>query len=123
MKIHFKVFVFACLFSFFSSAIAISCADYCKQNGWSDFSGLGYAMNWWGAASGLGHARGHVPRVGAVLVWNNWSGNDAGHVALVTSIVSNDEVLVNHANWAPSGSADGNVYTGVHVKDLDEFKN
>lgn len=108
------------------------CVDYCKDNGWSDFSGLGNAENWYGAASGKGYATGHIPQIGAVLVWNGWSkkdankkeiGNPAGHVAIVASIVSDSEITVNHANWAPTEPyTDKKKHFNSPVKDVSGGK-
>lgn len=81
---------------------ALECVDYCINNGWQDFRGLVYAKNWYGAAEGKGYKTGSTPVVGAVLVWKSWDNNQAGHVAIVSSIVSDSEITVNHANWAPT---------------------
>lgn len=101
------------------------CVDYAKENGWSDFSGLGFAYKWWFAATEKtssyyvpGYPVGNIPQIGAVLVLKPWSGNTAGHVAIVTKIVDDDEILVNHANWRN----DEVIRIGDKVKDASGGK-
>ena len=94
------------------------CVAFAYDNGFSDFVGTGNAKNWYGAASGKGYAVGHIPMVGAVMVFDSWGKNTAGHVAVIASIVSNSEVTVNHSNWAPNGNTDDRIYRNVSVKDL-----
>jgi surface antigen len=98
------------------------CAEYVQQNGWPEFVGSGDAKNWWNDAASKEYEKGGYPKVGSVLVWDGWSrkdkvgneiGNPAGHVAIVASIVSDNEITVNHANW-PS---DEKIRLGVKVTD------
>lgn len=66
-----------------------------------DLSGIqirGNANTWWGQAEGL-YARGFEPRVGAVMTWKATSRNPRGHVAVVSEVVSEREIRVDHANW------------------------
>lgn len=66
-----------------------------------DLSGIqirGNANTWWGQAEGQ-YARGQEPRVGAVMAWKATKKNPMGHVAVVSRIVSDREIRVDHANW------------------------
>jgi hypothetical protein len=58
----------------------------------------GAAGGWWNQAEGL-YARGHLPAVGAILVFRPTRHMRSGHVALVARIVNEREILVDHANW------------------------
>ena len=59
----------------------------------------GNANTWWSKAKGL-YERGHKPRVGAVMTWNSGQGLTAGHVAVVSEIVSDRLIKISHANWS-----------------------
>ncbi|MEM6304286.1 MAG: CHAP domain-containing protein [Pseudomonadota bacterium] len=66
-----------------------------------DASGIqirGNANTWWGQAAGL-YDRGKEPSVGAVMTWKATGRNPRGHVAVVSEIVSDREIRVDHANW------------------------
>ena len=58
----------------------------------------GNANTWWGQAEGT-YKRGAEPIVGAVMTWKATSKNPRGHVAVVSEIVSDREIRVDHANW------------------------
>ncbi len=58
----------------------------------------GNAETWWGKARGL-YDRGDAPAVGAVMAFAPTGGMPMGHVAVVSEIVSDREVLIDHANW------------------------
>lgn len=68
----------------------------------------GNANTWWGQAAGR-YARGHAPRVGAVLAFEATSKMRVGHVAMVSDVVSEREVLLTHANWSRRGSVETNA--------------
>lgn len=58
----------------------------------------GNARTWWKQAAGR-YERGNEPVIGAVM---NFSGSRAmpmGHVAVVSAVVNDREILVDHANW------------------------
>lgn len=123
-----KYFVAACLLVFCSGSVSAkqwcfdgsdcSCANYVKDNGWTAFSGLGDAKNWYGAAPGKDYVTGHTPKKGAVIVFDGWYTNTSGHVGIVQEIVSPSEILVNHANWSPD-----KVELKVSMKDVSASKN
>lgn len=87
------------------------CAPYARQ-----ISGIeirGNADTWWGQAAGR-YERGHAPRVGAVLAFAASHRMRVGHVAMVSKVVNDREVLLTHANW----SRRGRVETGVRAVDV-----
>jgi surface antigen len=58
----------------------------------------GNAAAWWPHAEGR-YERGHMPQVGAILVFKPYGRMHVGHVAVVSRIVGAREVLVDQANW------------------------
>ncbi|MFT3975633.1 MAG: CHAP domain-containing protein [Sphingomonas bacterium] len=82
------------------------CAPYARE-----ISGIqirGNANTWWGQAAGR-YERGHEPRTGAVLAFKATSRMRVGHVAMVSRVVSDREVLLTHANWSRRGRVERNV--------------
>jgi surface antigen len=68
----------------------------------------GNAWTWWGQAAGR-YQRGDEPKVGAVMSFKKTGNNPYGHVAMVSQIVSEREVLLTHANWSRRGGIERNV--------------
>jgi len=97
--------------------ISCQCVDFVIDNGWHDFNNSGNAKNWFAAAPGRGYATGHSPQVGAVLVWTGDIGAGAGHVAIVTRVISSTEIRIDHANYALNGAMDQKIYRDIGVKD------
>ncbi|MCU0901836.1 MAG: CHAP domain-containing protein [Cypionkella sp.] len=58
----------------------------------------GNAGTWWKAAQGI-YDRGQAPEVGSVMVFAPHSSSRLGHVAVVSEIVSDRKILIDHANW------------------------
>jgi surface antigen len=82
------------------------CAPYARQ-----ISGIqirGNANTWWGQAAGR-YERGRSPRVGAVLAFDPTRRMRVGHVAMVSRVVSDREVLLTHANWSRRGGVERDV--------------
>lgn len=82
------------------------CAPYARK-----ISGIeihGNANTWWGQAAGR-YARGTRPRVGAVLAMASSRRMPLGHVAMVSRIVGDREVLLTHANWSRRGAVETDV--------------
>jgi surface antigen len=71
----------------------------------------GNANTWWGQAAGR-YDRGHQPKVGAVLAFEATHRMRVGHVATVTKVISDHEVLLTHANWSRPGRVETNVRAG-----------
>ena len=77
------------------------------------FSGIeirGNAHTWWEQSAGR-YYRSSRPEVGAVLVLKSFGtgGMRLGHVATISEVLSNREVLITHANWTGRGEVDINV--------------
>jgi surface antigen len=68
----------------------------------------GNANTWWGQAAGK-YQRGDTPREGAVLAFAATGHMPMGHVAMVSKVVSDREVLLTHANWSHPGRVETNV--------------
>ena len=73
----------------------------------------GNANTWWGQAAGR-YERGQTPRVGSVLAFEATRRMRVGHVAMVSQVVSEREVLLTHANW----TRPGRVETGARAVDV-----
>jgi len=58
----------------------------------------GNAKEWWGKARGH-YDRGRTPAPAAVMSFKATRKNPNGHVAVVSKVISQREVLVSHANW------------------------
>ena len=94
-----------------ASARFWQCAPYAREISGIDIHGN--ADTWWGQASGR-YDRGAVPRLGAVVAFAPTSRMRVGHVAMVSKIVSDREVLLTHANWSHPGA----IETGVRAVDV-----
>ncbi len=70
----------------------------------------GDAWTWWAQAKGR-YQRGDKPAVGAVLVLKR-KGRSRGHLAVVTQVVSDREIIASHANWLNRGQIHMN--TPIH---------
>lgn len=89
-----------------ASAGTLQCAPFARQI--SGIQLFGNADSWWDQAKGH-YARGHQPRVGAVLAFSASHTMPVGHVATVTKVVSGREVLLTHANWSYRGGIERDV--------------
>lgn len=81
----------------------LQCVTYARQISGVQLSGN--ANTWWDHAEGV-YDRGNEPRVGAVLAFRSSRAMRAGHVAMVSKVLSNREVLLNHANWSYRGGVE-----------------
>ncbi len=80
---------------------------------------FGDARTWWWQAEGR-YARGHTPRVGAVMAFIPIGNMKLGHVATVSELVDDRTIKVTHANWSPIGGRRGQVERDVEVRDVSE---
>lgn len=87
------------------------CVPYAR--GLSGIDIRGDAHTWWAKAEGQ-YARGRVPQPGSVVVIRTYDNGSRGHVAVVTRIVSERVILVDHANWHGRGE----VAVQVPVRDV-----
>ena len=91
------------------SSRAANCALYARAE--TGVALYGAAGGWWDEADGR-YERGHMPAVGAILVFKRTRQIPSGHVAVVARIISAHEILVDHANWYH-----GTVSRGMSVID------
>ena len=61
----------------------------------------GNARTWW-AQAGDRFRQGHEPEVGAVMAFAPSGSMSLGHVAVVSSIVDDRQIRIDHANWRPN---------------------
>jgi len=94
-------------------AAAIQCARYARIAG--PVKIRGDAWTWWNKAVGT-YARTRKPRAGSVMVFSKTRRNRFGHVAVVSDVIDDRQVLVYHANWLNSGR----VYKDQLVIDVSE---
>ncbi|WP_066548007.1 MULTISPECIES: CHAP domain-containing protein [unclassified Sphingomonas] len=82
------------------------CAPYARE-----ISGIeiyGNAESWWDQAAGR-YDRGNRPVEGAVLSFAPTKRMRLGHVAMVSRVISDREVLLTHANWSRRGGIERDV--------------
>ncbi len=75
----------------------LQCAIYARQR--TNVALSGAAITWWAQAEGK-YDRSSVPAVGSLLVTG---GTSAGHVAVVSAVISPREIRLDHANWMGEG--------------------
>lgn len=83
-----------------------------------DVSGIdlrGNARTWWAQAEGQ-YARGHQPKVGAVMAFSASRAMPMGHVAVVSKVISKREIRIDHANWTRNQVSLGMVAVDVSEK-------
>ena len=68
----------------------------------------GDAVTWWGQADGH-YVRSAHPAEGSVLVTKGYNDPTRGHVSVVSAIVSDRLIRVDHANWLGGGETSLNV--------------
>lgn len=100
--------VFSCALTAAAPAAAQfwQCAPYARK-----VSGIrihGDAGTWWGQAAGR-YERGDKPEAGSVLAFEPTRRMRVGHVATVSRVVSDREVLLTHANWSRRGGVERDV--------------
>lgn len=89
-----------------AEAKTLQCVPYARQVSGIDIRGN--ANTWWTQADGR-YDRGREPQVGSVMSFKSIRSMPYGHVAMVSKIVSDREVLLNHANWSRRGGIERDV--------------
>lgn len=84
----------------------LQCVPFAREVSGIDIHGN--AKTWWSQAEGR-YERGRAPKVGAVLAFAATGRMRLGHVAMVSQIVSDREVLLTHANWSRPGGIERDV--------------
>lgn len=82
--------------SYVGGPVSVECAPFARA-----LSGVqlyGSAADWWWQADGR-YTRSHAPEVGGVLVFARSARLPQGHVAVVSRVLSNRQILVTQANW------------------------
>jgi surface antigen len=87
------------------------CVPYARER--SGIALHGDANTWWAQAEGR-YQRNASPLLGAVMVLTGYSPDGRNHLAVVSSLVSEREIRVDHANWLN----DGNIYVDDPVVDV-----
>jgi surface antigen len=111
---NFRVFVARCALAVSCSMMAVApasahfwqCVTFARSVSGIDIHGN--ANTWWGKAAGH-YQRGDAPKEGAVLAFAASGHMPMGHVAMVSKVVSDREVLLTHANWSHPGQVETNV--------------
>ena len=89
----------------------LQCVPYTREQ--SGIPIRGDAWTWWGQAKGK-YRRSDRPAVGSVLVISKTAKNKYGHLAVVTRVVNEREIVVNHANWLNKGR----IHLDTPVRDV-----
>jgi surface antigen len=97
--------------------MALQCVPFARQI--SGIQIFGNAGTWWNQAAGK-FARGGQPKVGAVMAFKPTKSMPIGHVGTVSKIVSDREVLIDHANWSLIHGRRGQIERGARVLDVSE---
>ncbi|WP_373418073.1 CHAP domain-containing protein [Erythrobacter sp. LQ02-29] len=93
----------------------LQCVPYAREV--SGIAIYGDAYTWWDQAEGQ-YARGHAPRVGAVMAFAPYGNMTLGHVAAVSKVIDSRTVLLDHANWSPIDGRRGRIERGVKAVDV-----
>lgn len=95
----------------------LQCVPFARQT--SGIEIHGNAKTWWAQAAGK-YERGNTPKEGAVLTLPGHGKMWAGHVAMVSKIVNEREILLTHANWSRRGGIERNV-KAIDVSDNGDW--
>lgn len=94
-----------------STPAHLECVPYARSI--SGLSIRGDAWTWWQTAAGR-YRRDREPHTGAVMVLKRTERLPYGHVAVVSRVLNDREILVDHANWLNQGR----VRKGLLVRDV-----
>jgi hypothetical protein len=95
----------------------INCVQFVKQV--TDFGLSGNGWQWWDRAEGV-YERGMRPELGSVMVFKRSGRMVNGHIAIVSQLVDERTIRIDHANWAPRGPRKGKIDQAVQVQDISE---
>jgi surface antigen len=93
----------------------LQCVPYVRQV--TGIQIYGDAWTWWDQAEGR-YARGHTPRIGAVMAFQPHGDMTLGHVAAVSRVIDSRTVLLRHANWSPIDGRRGQIEDDVEAVDV-----
>ncbi len=89
----------------------LQCVPYARKV--SGISIRGNAWTWWRTADGR-YRKDSKPAIGSVLAFKRTWRLRLGHVAVVTKILNDREIVVEHANWLNRG----NIHKSTPVRDV-----
>lgn len=95
----------------------LQCVPFARAESGVDL--YGNAKTWWAQAAG-DYDRGQEPRQGAVMAFSGTSTMPLGHVAVVSKVLGDREILINHANWSPINGRRGQIERNVRVVDVSD---
>jgi surface antigen len=87
------------------------CVPYARAR--SGIAIRGDANTWWAQAAGR-YAREASPLLGSVMVLTGYASDGRNHLAVVSAMINDREIRVDHANWLN----DGNIYIDDPVVDV-----
>jgi len=124
MRTPVLLFAAAAIAAVSTPATAASLLDYVGQcvpfaRAASGIQIYGDAWTWWGQAKGR-YQRGHVPRVGAVIVFARTSRLPLGHVGVISRIVDSRVALITQANWSRIDGERGHAEQDVTLFDVSK---
>ncbi len=99
-----------------ASSTRLECVPYARRI--TDVSIRGNAWTWWRSAGGR-YRRNGKPALGSILVLKRTSRLRYGHVAVVSRVLNNREILVEHANWLNRGR----IHYNTLVRDVSSNNN
>jgi hypothetical protein len=83
-----------------ATAQPLQCVPYARRV--TDLDIRGDAWTWWQSAEGR-YRRDSQPAVGSILALKQTDRLRLGHIAVVSRVLNNREILVEHANWLNRG--------------------
>ncbi len=95
----------------------LQCVPFARQA--SGIEIRGNAKTWWSQAAGK-YERGSAPKEGSVMAMPGIRKMPLGHVAMVSKILNEREILLTHANWSRRGGIERNV-RAVDVSDAGDW--
>jgi surface antigen len=93
----------------------LQCVPYARF-----MSGIGLhgdAWTWWDQAAGI-YARGNHPEPGAILSFPGIERMPLGHIAVVTQVLSQRKILIDHANWPNAIVQHGAISRDIQAVDV-----
>jgi hypothetical protein len=93
----------------------LQCVPFARDESGVDIHGN--AKTWWSQAAG-DYDRGQEPREGAVMAFASSRAMPQGHVAVVSKIINDREILISHANWSPIKGRRGQIERDVRAVDV-----
>jgi surface antigen len=95
----------------------LQCVPFARAESGVDL--YGNAKTWWAQAAN-DYDRGQEPQAGAVMAFSGTGSMPLGHVAVVSKVVNDREILINHANWSPINGRRGQIERNVRVVDVSD---